>query len=225
MWGTTPFDQLDCRIRFRSLRYEGRYTPPSTQGTIVYPGNFGTFNWGAVAVDPERQVVFAMPVYLAFTVQLISRSNDTERLVSKEGEPAFNENFGSPYAARDGPVPVASRAPLPGAALGLRRGCRSHQRGRSRISISTAQCAICRLFLYPSRWVCRVSAVQSSPRVAWLSSAARLTISFAPMTVTTGQGFWEDRYLNHGHPTGGQPIFPKLFARREHHRRERNSQA
>lgn len=103
MWGITPFDQLYCRIKFRSLRYEGRYTPPSTQGTIVYPGNFGTFNWGAIAVDPERQVAFAMPVYLAFTVKLIPRSNDTERLISKEGEPAFNENFGSPYAAKISP--------------------------------------------------------------------------------------------------------------------------
>src|SRR5690606_22097334 len=31
MWGATMFDQLACRIHFRQLRYEGRYTPPSTQ--------------------------------------------------------------------------------------------------------------------------------------------------------------------------------------------------
>ena len=104
MWGLSTFDQLVCRIKFRSLRYEGRYTPPSTQGTIVYPGNFGTFNWGAVAVDPERQIVFAMPVYLAFTVTLVPRENDTERLVTKPDEPAFNENFGAPYAAEMGPL-------------------------------------------------------------------------------------------------------------------------
>jgi quinoprotein glucose dehydrogenase len=103
MWGISPFDQLACRIAFRSMRYEGRYTPPSLQGTIVYPGNFGTFNWGAVAVDPERQTLFAMPVYVAFTSTLKIRKNDTELLVSKAGQPVFNENFGSPYAAKMGP--------------------------------------------------------------------------------------------------------------------------
>jgi quinoprotein glucose dehydrogenase len=103
MWGITPFDQLACRIAFRSLRYEGRFTPPSTGGTIVYPGNFGTFNWGAVAVDPERQVVFAMPVYLAFTSTLVPRSNAEERVVTDPNTPAFNENFGAPYAAKMGP--------------------------------------------------------------------------------------------------------------------------
>src|SRR4029079_5173160 len=49
MWGATMFDQLYCRIAFHRLRYEGRFTPPSTQGTLVYPGNFGVFNWGGVA--------------------------------------------------------------------------------------------------------------------------------------------------------------------------------
>ncbi|HEV7718184.1 MAG TPA: glucose/quinate/shikimate family membrane-bound PQQ-dependent dehydrogenase [Arsenicitalea sp.] len=115
MWGITPFDQMLCRIAFRSLRYEGRNTPPSEQGSIIYPGNFGTFNWGGVAVDPQRQEVFAMPVYLAFTSQLVKRPDATSRVVTKEGEPPFNENFGAPYAAKMGaflsPLGVPCQAP------------------------------------------------------------------------------------------------------------------
>lgn len=103
MWGATMLDQLACRIAFKTMRYEGRYTPPSLQGTIVYPGNFGTFNWGGVAVDPERQAVFAMPVYIAFTSKMLPRGNPEDRLVSKPGDPAFNENFGAPYAVEMGP--------------------------------------------------------------------------------------------------------------------------
>ncbi|MGO7419994.1 membrane-bound PQQ-dependent dehydrogenase, glucose/quinate/shikimate family, partial [Rhizobium ruizarguesonis] len=60
MWGVSLFDQMACRIDFHRYHYEGRYTPPSLKGTIVYPGNFGTFNWGSVAVDPERQIMFGM---------------------------------------------------------------------------------------------------------------------------------------------------------------------
>jgi quinoprotein glucose dehydrogenase len=99
MWGATPIDQMICRIRFHQLRYEGRYTPPSLQGSIIYPGNFGTFNWGGVAVDPARQVMFGMPVYLAFTVKLVPRKAPDDREVTAEGAPVFNENFETPYAA------------------------------------------------------------------------------------------------------------------------------
>ncbi|MGO4611531.1 membrane-bound PQQ-dependent dehydrogenase, glucose/quinate/shikimate family, partial [Variovorax sp. 2RAF20] len=57
MWGLTPFDQMACRIEFKSMRYDGNPLTPSTEaGTIVFPGNIGVFNWGSVAIDPERQI-------------------------------------------------------------------------------------------------------------------------------------------------------------------------
>lgn len=105
MWGATLFDQLYCRIAFHRLRYEGRFTPPSTQGSLIYPGNFGVFNWGGVAVDPERQMVFATPTYLAFVSRLVPRTDDTSLLVQgkerPEGSlPSLNENFGAPFAVK-----------------------------------------------------------------------------------------------------------------------------
>src|SRR5450432_3792486 len=39
-----------------------------------------------------------MPVYLAFTSTLKARPNATARVVTKVGEPPFNENFGAPFA-------------------------------------------------------------------------------------------------------------------------------
>jgi quinoprotein glucose dehydrogenase len=103
MWGVSPFDQLVCRLKFRRLRYQGRYTPPSVQGSIIYPGAFGVFNWGGVAVDPERQAIFAMPVRMSFIAKLVPRNDDKTRLVTRETEAPFNENFGSPYALRMSP--------------------------------------------------------------------------------------------------------------------------
>ncbi|WP_128253365.1 glucose/quinate/shikimate family membrane-bound PQQ-dependent dehydrogenase [Falsirhodobacter deserti] len=105
MWGMSIFDQLMCRIDFNRLNYEGRYTPPSLEGTIVYPGNFGVFNWGSIAVDPERQVMFGMPTYLAFTSRLVPRS---EIPPAEEGatasEQGLNRNEGAPYGVVMGPL-------------------------------------------------------------------------------------------------------------------------
>ncbi|TKT76285.1 glucose/quinate/shikimate family membrane-bound PQQ-dependent dehydrogenase [Aquamicrobium sp. LC103] len=104
MWGITLFDQLACRIKFHRHMYEGRYTPPSLQGTIVYPGNFGVFNWGSVAVDPERQIMFGMPTYLAFTSRLVPRSEIPPRGEDeKASEQGLNRNEGAPYGVFMGP--------------------------------------------------------------------------------------------------------------------------
>lgn len=104
MWGVTMFDQMVCRIRLKQLKYDGQYTPPSLQGTLVYPGNFGTFNWGSVAVDPERMVMFGMPTYLAFTSQLVPRSEVPPKGQDEKGsEQGLNRNDGAPYAVRMGP--------------------------------------------------------------------------------------------------------------------------
>lgn len=108
MWGATLLDQMMCRISFRQLNYEGTFTPPSLNGTLVYPGNFGVFNWGSLAVDPHRQIIFGMPVYLAFTSQFEPREDAFERVVTQDGEPVINENFGAPYAVKLG----AFRSPL-----------------------------------------------------------------------------------------------------------------
>ncbi|TPI59476.1 glucose/quinate/shikimate family membrane-bound PQQ-dependent dehydrogenase [Mesorhizobium sp. B3-1-7] len=104
MWGITMFDQLACRIELKKLRYEGRYTPPSLQGSLIYPGNFGVFNWGGVAVDPVRQVMFGMPTYLAFTSKLIPRADvPVPGDNSKGSEQGLNRNDGAPYAVVMGP--------------------------------------------------------------------------------------------------------------------------
>ena len=100
MWGASLIDQMMCRIQFKKLRYEGRYTAPSLQGTLVYPGNFGTFNWGSVAVDPQRQVMFGMPTYLAFVSTLIPRDQLKGDTVMNLGEQGINANEGAGYAVK-----------------------------------------------------------------------------------------------------------------------------
>lgn len=104
MWGVSIFDQLACRIRFHQLNYEGRYTPPSMEGSIVHPGNFGVFNWGSIAVDPVRQVMFGMPTYLPFTVELVPATDIPPKGEDeKASEQGLNRNDGADYGVFMGP--------------------------------------------------------------------------------------------------------------------------
>lgn len=106
MWGATMLDQLWCRIRFKSLRYEGPFTPPSLKGTLVFPGNFGVMDWGGMAIDPVRQVAFAHPNTLAFVDRLVPRSEGTGGGDGPAGgsdlkgssEKGYNPNRGAPFA-------------------------------------------------------------------------------------------------------------------------------
>lgn len=101
MWGISPFDQISCRIDFKSLRYDGNpWTPSTEKGSIIFPGNIGVFNWGSVAVDPQRQLLIAAPVRLAYKYTMIKRTPQTatERMFTKDGTPYWNENFHGDYA-------------------------------------------------------------------------------------------------------------------------------
>lgn len=73
MWGLTPIDQLECRIAFRSSRYDGTMTPPGHVRAISSPGFLGGVDWGGVAVDPERHVMIVNSNRMANTVRLVPR--------------------------------------------------------------------------------------------------------------------------------------------------------
>lgn len=104
MWGATPVDQMMCRIQFKSLRYDGQYTPPSLQGSISYPGNVGVMNWGGIAVNPSTQSLFAAPKYLAFVLQLVPRDKAREMEKAKSENGGLQANAGAPYAVKIGPL-------------------------------------------------------------------------------------------------------------------------
>ena len=119
MWGATPWDQLACRIEFRSMGYSGPYTPPATRRTLVYPGNLGVFNWGSVAVDPQRQIMIGSPAHLAFTYQLIERHAPDADLVSAGKPEHWNENYGARYAVKIGPFLSPLKLPCQAPPWGL----------------------------------------------------------------------------------------------------------
>jgi len=98
MWGATMFDQLMCRVIFHRLNYEGIYTPPSENGTLVFPGNLGVFEWGGMAVDSDRQIAFMNPLGLPFVSRLIPADPNRPRTEKGAGtEQGVQPMYGTPY--------------------------------------------------------------------------------------------------------------------------------
>jgi len=105
VWGLTPIDRAQCRKLVASLRNDGIFTPPSREGSVVFPGLGGGINWGSLSVDdsqdgPGRLIVNSMQN--PFIVQLVPRdeagSLDGTDLVGAQPQE------GTPY--------VTIRAPL-----------------------------------------------------------------------------------------------------------------
>ncbi|MDD0974360.1 glucose/quinate/shikimate family membrane-bound PQQ-dependent dehydrogenase [Pseudomonas fontis] len=123
MWGASPFDQMLCRIQFRELRYEGQYTPPSLQGSLIYPGNVGVFNWGGVSVDPVRQLLFTSPNYMAFVSKMVPRAQVAADSKRESETAGVQPNTGAPYAVIMhpfmSPLGVPCQAPAWGYVAGI----------------------------------------------------------------------------------------------------------
>lgn len=72
-FGLSPWDKSACEEEFSNLRYEGMYTPVSTDWTLMYTGNAGGINWGGLSIDESRQLLLVNASNLAFKVKLIPR--------------------------------------------------------------------------------------------------------------------------------------------------------
>ncbi|KRR13621.1 pyrroloquinoline quinone-dependent dehydrogenase [Bradyrhizobium valentinum] len=74
VFGLIPFwESGACRAQVASARNDGLYTPPSTQGTVVFPMTGGGVNWGGAAFDPVNQILYANTSRAVHVVKLIPR--------------------------------------------------------------------------------------------------------------------------------------------------------
>jgi quinoprotein glucose dehydrogenase len=98
-WGVTFWDRRRCREKMTKLRSEGIFTPPSTEGTIIFPGNAGGTNWGSVAFAPERGLLVVNTSRVAHVVTLIPRDRyEAARAADRKAE--FGPQRGAPYGMR-----------------------------------------------------------------------------------------------------------------------------
>ena len=209
MWGATIFDQLACRITFHKLRYEGTFTPPSLQGTLVFPGNLGMFEWGGIAVDPIRNIAIANPMAIPFVSTLIPRGpnnpaapNDAHPSGTETGvQPMYGTPYGVDLHALLSPVGIPCMRPpwgyMAGIDLTTKKIVWMHKNGTIRDSSPV-----------PLPFKLGVPTLggpmTTAGGVAFLTST--LDYYIRAYDVTTGEQLWQDRL-----PAGGQST-PMTYA-------------
>ena len=99
-WGLGAEDRAWCKAEISKLRNEGIFTPPSLQGTLIYPGYVGGMNWGGSAYDPANDLLVVPTNNLPAEVRLIPRDDFAkERSANRDlhGDWEFAPQRGTPY--------------------------------------------------------------------------------------------------------------------------------
>ncbi len=96
IWGPTDEEKRWCEEAVGKFRNEGIFTPPSLQGSVIFPGNIGGMAWGGVAFEPKSATLFVPYNRLAAAVRLVPRAKlDQARKEHPDWETA--EQAGTPY--------------------------------------------------------------------------------------------------------------------------------
>jgi quinoprotein glucose dehydrogenase len=105
-FGFLPWERSACRKIIESARSEGIFTPPSTQGTIQYPGMVGGMNWGSLSVDSGRRLLVVNTQRVATYTRLVPRAEYDAMVEELGGAPAFGfePQAGTPYALERYPL-------------------------------------------------------------------------------------------------------------------------
>ena len=98
-FGITPWDKGKCRDLIAGARAEGLYTPPTTQGTILYPFTGGGVNWGGLAFDPGRQVAYVNTSSVLHLVTLIP-ADKVAAAQKAEPDEEISPQTGAAYGVR-----------------------------------------------------------------------------------------------------------------------------
>ncbi|WP_199743150.1 membrane-bound PQQ-dependent dehydrogenase, glucose/quinate/shikimate family [Sphingomonas ginsenosidivorax] len=97
MWGATLLDQLLCRIAFRKVRYDGDFTPQTTQGTLQWPGWSGGMNWGSASIAENLGYVIVNDIRVPMINRLVPRADYAAREKAKVKGDIFSPQADTPF--------------------------------------------------------------------------------------------------------------------------------
>jgi quinoprotein glucose dehydrogenase len=101
-WGPNPDNLASAKTRIAKYRYQGPFTPPSFEGTIMAPGNVGGINWSGMCYDPVNGMLYTNINRVAAVIRMIPRDqidsvehNSSDALRAETGR-----QLGTPYVMK-----------------------------------------------------------------------------------------------------------------------------
>ncbi|MGA7536334.1 glucose dehydrogenase [Candidatus Rickettsiella isopodorum] len=91
-----------CSRKLATLKYQGRFTPPSEQGSLIFPATAGGVEWGGGAVDPNKQI-FVVNSSMAVQIYKLIPREDYNDFLKRHHTANVGEAYGmftmagSPY--------------------------------------------------------------------------------------------------------------------------------
>ncbi len=85
-----------CSKTASELRYDGRFTPPSLKGSLVYPATVGGTEWGGGAVDPTTDTYVVNSSSVVQIYRLVKRA-DYAKESDNGKKPGYFAQAGAPY--------------------------------------------------------------------------------------------------------------------------------
>ncbi|SDF09841.1 outer membrane protein assembly factor BamB family protein [Chitinophaga filiformis] len=67
----SPEAHQEMLEKFRKVKYATMFTPPSKEGSWIFPGFDGGGEWGGAAVDPETQILYVNSTELPWSLTMI----------------------------------------------------------------------------------------------------------------------------------------------------------
>jgi quinoprotein glucose dehydrogenase len=102
-WGLTEDDRRACQADLESMSGVSMFSPPSLQGSLVVPSNYGGINWSGFAWDAKHERIIVAVSNFPVKVQLIPADQ-----FAKGNRASFraevSPQIGAPYAMARAPL-------------------------------------------------------------------------------------------------------------------------
>jgi quinoprotein glucose dehydrogenase len=92
VWGVTPEERAGCLALLGAMRTGPIFTPPSLEGTVMFPGYAGGTTWGGASWSPDRGLLVVNQMRIPLWVRLTPR---------RPGDRESN-HLGTPYTMSRG---------------------------------------------------------------------------------------------------------------------------
>jgi quinoprotein glucose dehydrogenase len=88
----TPEAHEEMMEKFNKVKYSAKFTPPSKEGSWIFPGFDGGGEWGGSAVDPESQILYVNSTELPWSLTMIDvpKTNANDRSLKGVGKIVYN---------------------------------------------------------------------------------------------------------------------------------------